>query len=119
MTVPHRQLLAALGALNVDVEVETSFPPYHVDCYLPDFHVALEADGPQHSASKDADRDAVLMARYALPVYRVDSGILAQGTLAIWRELALTVWAQTWGLTMGERRRVARAAGGFVDEHGQ
>ena len=116
LTQPHRQLLEALEGLGLSVTIEMSFPPYHVDCYLPDYHVAVEADGPSHSRRKDETRDDQLMVAYALPVYRVDSGILGRGSEAVWRALALEILGKTWRATLVERRLQALAAGGMTDE---
>ena len=55
------------------LKVEVEFLPNVVDCYLPEFHVAFEADGPTHSFMKDRDRDDYLMSAYALPVYHVSN----------------------------------------------
>ena len=114
MTVPHRQLIGVLEAVGWDVEVETSFPPYFVDCYLPQFHVAVEADGLAHSRPKDAKRDADLMIDYALPVYRVSSETLRRSPLEVLQILLESVLEQTWGVSLVERRLQARTGGADI-----
>ena len=52
---------------------EQSFGRYTVDVYLPDYHLALEADGEYwHRETKEYDeqRDAYLMEKFSLPVVR-------------------------------------------------
>lgn len=69
----HRWLERQLDAAHISYHSEHPFPPYAVDVYLPEWHVAVEVDGPQHSAPRDAARDAKLLERYGLPVYRLDT----------------------------------------------
>ena len=109
MTLPHRQLIELLEDLDLLVETEVEFPPKWVDCYLPDYHIAVEADGPQHSRSKDMDRDAYLMATYALPVYRL-TDIQLRGDNAL-KAFCLALLKGDWADTVVERRMLARRAG--------
>ena len=115
LTRPHRRLVSVLQDLQLTVEIETPFPPYSVDCYLPDLHVAVEADGPMHSAMRDQVRDDTLMAVYALPVLRIDSGTLVKSDSVIWKALALTVLRSAWWSSAVKRRQVARTAGGLYE----
>ncbi len=71
LTEGHKALIYALEHLGFSVEDEVTFPPYTVDCYIENVHMAFEFDGPQHSHKRDEKRDTILMARYALPVIRV------------------------------------------------
>lgn len=66
----HRQAEAWLRKCGLDFESERSFPPYRVDIYLPEWHIAVEIDGPWHSRSSDAKRDAYLLETYGLPILR-------------------------------------------------
>ena len=113
MTKPHRKLIKILRECGFTVEVEVNFPPKWVDCYLPDYHVAFEADGPQHSREKDLDRDAYLMAEYALPVYHVTELLLRKEAKTVYVELLGIIMGTTWSPTLIERRLVARDRGAF------
>ena len=72
-TQPHLNLMAMLSDLGFQQEEERGFGQYAVDSYVPRLHAAFEADGPQHSQSSDKKRDAYLMAKYALPVFRMSA----------------------------------------------
>lgn len=54
---------------------EVEFPPYRVDIYLPEYHVAIEVDGPQHSEKEMKKRDERLYEDYNLIIYHVPVGI--------------------------------------------
>ena len=110
LTVPHRRLIDLLEGLGFEVEVEVIFSPKSVDCYLPDYHVAFEADGPSHSLAKDRDRDAYLMVTYALPIYRLTDKELKDPSRAT-RTLIERFFDVTWGSNRKERRMVAYRAG--------
>ena len=71
LTSIHQKLVVILKSIGFTVEIEVGFPPKSVDCYIPEYHIAFEADGPHHSKQKDLDRDAFLLTTYALPVYHV------------------------------------------------
>ena len=118
MTVPHRRLIELLEGCGFTVEVEVSFPPRWVDCYLPDHHVAFEADGPSHSREKDLTRDAHLMAYYALPVYHLTSEQLTMTEPERSRFLLGVVLDSTWSDSLLERRVLAKKAGAFQEASG-
>ena len=117
LTKPHRQLIEALRGCDFDVEVEAMFPPKRVDCYLPLFHLAFEADGPAHSLAKDDDRDAYLMIQYALPVVHLTSEELARSALDVTRILIRAVLAQAWQESTVERRLIAMGNGALQDAY--
>lgn len=70
----HRKVIKRLERINLKVMVEIDFPPYKVDIYIPDAHMAVEVDGPHHSETKDKKRDKYLMDTYNLPVIRLSIG---------------------------------------------
>jgi len=74
LTDAHRDLIKRLEGRGLSVMEEIPFPPYTVDIYLPDFHAAVEVDGPQHSAVADSQRDNALWDVYYLPVFRIGTG---------------------------------------------
>lgn len=71
MTRIEDQLERIARDLGFAIENEREFAPYRVDVYVPELHVAFEADGPMHTKPRDAKRDAVLDEQYSLIVYRV------------------------------------------------
>lgn len=71
MTDAHRRVVALLERRGLGVQEEINFPPYKVDIYLPDFHVAVEVDGPLHTARADRRRDRALNAEYGLYVFHI------------------------------------------------
>ena len=70
MTGIHVRLTGLIQNLGFHVEDEHPFPPYSVDCYVPEAHVAFEADGPGHLKKRDAARDAELELIYGVLVRR-------------------------------------------------
>jgi very-short-patch-repair endonuclease len=70
------RLYEFLVGAGYTLEIEKSFGRYLVDVYLPDYHLAIEADGYYHIGRQDRDalRDAVLLAQYDLPVVRLTAG---------------------------------------------
>ena len=48
--------------MGLIVRNEIPFGKYVVDIYLPEVHLALEADGEQHGYKRDAERDAYFYA---------------------------------------------------------
>lgn len=69
---PHRRVEKILDELNLNYESERYFAPYTVDIYLPEWHLAIEVDGPFHSKEKDIVRDEWLKERYGIIVHRID-----------------------------------------------
>ena len=60
MTALHVRLLKILEKCGFELLEEVDFPPGRVDCYCPAYHIAFEADGPQHSTKHDRERDEYL-----------------------------------------------------------
>ena len=112
LTDIHVRLIDILKSIGLSVETEVSFPPKSVDCYLPDYHIAFEADGPQHSMQKDLDRDAFLLTEYALPVFHVDYRILeSDDNVEIYKKLIAVILDNDWKSTRTQRRMIAWKAG--------
>lgn len=65
------RLAELVGKVGFPNEMEVNFPPYTVDIYVYEAHVALEFDGPTHYKKKDRKRDTFLLANYQLPVFRI------------------------------------------------
>ena len=118
MTAPHRRLVELLELIGLQVEVEASFPPKFVDCYLPAYHVAFEADGPQHAGTKevgvkDKARDDYLMGTYALPVVHVRSTELIGSQENVMANTFIALLRTGWGESVKDRRLFAREVGGW------
>lgn len=47
------------------------FPPYKLDIYFPEWHIAIEVDGPFHSNPRDKSRDAFLREMYGVIILRI------------------------------------------------
>mgnify|MGYP001572447040 CR=1 FL=1 len=74
-TAQHRRVERILARMQIGFDSEVGFSPYSVDIYIPEWHLAVEVDGPGHSPKKDAERDAVLLGKYFLPVLRLKSDL--------------------------------------------
>jgi hypothetical protein len=71
---PHRKTLSLLRERNIVVVSEYPITlggkQYKLDCFLPDYLVAVEIDGPYHSRKRDLERDAALN-RIGIPTLRI------------------------------------------------
>lgn len=67
----HRHIEDILLEMNINFESEVVYHPYRLDIYIPEWHVAIEVDGPMHSPKKDFARDNALEISYALPVLHI------------------------------------------------
>lgn len=101
----HRWAERRISDLGIQYRSEVSFPPYQVDIYIPDCHVAIEIDGPHHLVKRDEKRDAVLFSQYQLQVIRFDSRRGLHADDFIERLISFLEWH---GQTAAERRRDAR-----------
>ena len=70
-TAPHKIIMTYLENRGVELIEECFFPPWTVDLFLPDFHAAIEIDGPQHEKKRDEERDEELLQVYELPIFRI------------------------------------------------
>ena len=70
----HATVIKHLLNRGIGYMEEIDFPPYRVDCYLPDWHAVIEVDGPQHSMREIHKRDRALDEIYGLPVFHIGSG---------------------------------------------
>ena len=80
-TKPERTLFALVRGAYADAEQERRFGRHVVDVYVPQLHMAFEADGTywhRDSKAKDAARDATLRERYDLTVVRLSERELSK-----------------------------------------
>ena len=71
LSAPHRKVIKILESWGIQLMEEVPFPPYQVDIYIPDVHVAIEVDGPHHSKKANEKRDKKLLEEYLLPTFRI------------------------------------------------
>ncbi len=71
----HLRVMQLLETRGVELIEEVAFPPYAADIYVPSLHMVIEVDGPQHRASTDRKKDAVLVGKYHLFVLRVTHNV--------------------------------------------
>ena len=102
LTAPHLAAINMLQSLGYWVEAEVLFPPKTVDIYLPEYHAAVEIDGPQHSLHADQKRDDFLMSKYALPVFHVGADMA--GTPFMITRLLEAVLRVSWRPTALHRK---------------
>jgi len=76
LTAPHRKLVEIIHQIGFEVLAEYSVGPYMLDCYLPEFHIGIEADGPGHSRVHDEKRDGQIHDLYGIPVMRLASVVI-------------------------------------------
>lgn len=95
----HRNVREWVEAHGVPCMDEQEFPPYRVDIYVPAWHAAIEADGPQHQDRAMNQRDTVLLATYRLPVLHVDD--------ALWENKAKLMEA-LWGFQIRHRLQATK-----------
>lgn len=112
MTEPtsiERNLQDLVRSLGFAVVEEREFPPYRVDLYVPELHVAFEADGPLHWRKRDQQRDHELGEQYGLVVHRIKQvGLLHHERIAQSRDEILTN-VHRWAETASERKAMGRA----------
>ena len=71
LTAAPNKVVKILEKLGIELDTEVDFPPNCVDIYLPDYHVGVEVDGPNHSKIKDEERDYTLLNIYQLPIFHI------------------------------------------------
>lgn len=54
---PHRRVEKVLEAMGVNYISEHPVGVYSLDCYLPEWHLCIEIDGPYHMKKHDRKRD--------------------------------------------------------------
>lgn len=72
---PHRRVEAILDEMDINYSSEERFVPYTLDIYLPEWHLAIEIDGPGHSVKRDGVRDKWFLEAHGIPTLRLDAKI--------------------------------------------
>lgn len=68
----HEQMRVAtwIRELGFAHSLEAEFGDYWVDIYVAELNLAIELDGPYHFSSRDNKRDAFLMGKFGLDIWR-------------------------------------------------
>lgn len=72
---PHKRIEKILDGMDINYSSEERFAPYTLDLYLPEWHLAIEVDGPAHSAKKDEVRDQWFLEFHGIPTLRLDAKV--------------------------------------------
>lgn len=76
LTGLHRELLGIIQGMGVQVVAEYPVGPYRLDCYLPEAHIGVEADGPGHSKSRDRRRARAIYDNYRIPILHLSDAAI-------------------------------------------
>lgn len=80
-----RNILTRAGYL---VWLEYRYAGYSIDCYLPEFHIGIEYDGPIHTLKVELDKvKQAELSKQGLPVMRVTNSELKEATKTNAKEL--------------------------------
>lgn len=105
-------MLTLLREMGIDAvaeyRLETPHGTYWLDIYLPDYHAAIEVDGPQHSRRRDRRRDGRVWASW-VPVMRVShefvlASLRDDGERRLLEE-TVREFCRDWAPSAGERRQ--------------
>lgn len=78
-TRPHRRVEKFLEELGLNYVSEfNEFQPYQLDIYLPEWHLAVEVDGPYHRKKHDKVRDQWMRERYGVETLRLSLRVLTK-----------------------------------------
>lgn len=72
---PHKRIEKILDGMDINYSSEERFAPYTLDIYLPEWHLAIEVDGPAHSEKKDQVRDQWFLEFHGIPTLRLDATV--------------------------------------------
>lgn len=109
LTQLHGQVLKALAAGGVVCEAEYDISvqgqDYQLDCYLPDYHACVEADGPSHGmrGRKDRVRDALLES-VGIPTLRISWKLVDSNNTEDLAKL-IRLWLMSISGDIGDRRK--------------
>ncbi len=109
LTQFHGKVLEALDAGGIVHEAEHDISvrgkDYQLDCYLPDYHACVEADGKAHKGKfkKDRERDAMLES-VGMPTLRISWKLVDSNDT---EELAklIRLWLMSISGDIGDRRK--------------
>ena len=80
---PHRKLISLLQKHQYIVESEVDLYPWKLDIYLPDYHVGVEVDGPQHGVKRESKRDRDIFELYGIPIIRIKAQDVSEDCLVL------------------------------------
>ena len=96
------QIIEDLG-LDYVSECE-DFPPYQLDIYIPEWHLDIEVDGPNHTPKHDAERTALLQSRYGIESLHITMKEMALGRAVV--DERLLSFFESYADTADERKAV-------------
>jgi len=99
-------MIGIIQEMGLQVVAEYPVGPYKLDCYLPEYHVGIEADGPSHLKSRDRRRSNAIMDKYAIPVLHLADVIIYQQPDYV-RQIILE-FAQDFEGSTAERKATAK-----------
>ncbi len=85
------------------------FTPWELDFYLPEWHLALEIDGPWHGPKRDVRRDADLLERYGIPTLRLKTSELGNAQDRTEAVKRLHAFIERWAASTADRKRIWRS----------
>ncbi len=111
-TIPHQLLRDALDRAGFYVQDELEVGQYAIDCYVREMHLGFEADGPQHSSTRDATRDTKIWDWSRIPILRLSSAGLGDSGAT---DLAVAMFVAEHSRDVEERRDWGKKIGGIGD----
>ena len=105
LTAPHRELIGIIQEIGLQVIAEYPVGKYKLDCYLPEYHVGIEADGPSHSKSRDRRRANEIDDNYGIPVMHLADVAIADHD---YTKNAVRVFVDDFMATVFVRREQAK-----------
>lgn len=105
LTAPHRELITIIQEIGLQVIAEYPVGPYKLDCYLPEYHLGIEADGPNHWKSRDRKRANALYDNYGISVMHLADIAIANRE---YTKGAIQAFAQDFEDSIIERRMIAK-----------
>ncbi len=112
-TINHLKLESILRNMGFIVQKEVGYGGFFVDCYLPEFHLALEADGPFHSKKRDEKRDSFLWDKFRLPILRIKGKLLIEESQKDKIRKGILSFIDKYSNSVSDRSRYS-----FLGEHG-
>lgn len=107
---PQAAFERILDVLHISYMAEhPEFVPYELDVYLPEWHLCVEIDGPQHGPKRDAKRDDVLRIEYGIPTLRIKAELMDTQASRQRAQLKFLQFVEYWAESTAERKRIWRS----------
>lgn len=107
---PQAAFEKILSTLHISFMAEhQEFPPYELDVYLPEWHLCIEIDGPQHGPKRDGKRDDYLRDEYGIPTLRLKAEMMESQESRQRAQLKFLQFVEQWAESTAERKRIWRS----------